>query len=193
MPAPRDLEILALPDQTAWRRWLEGHHADTPGVWLKIAKKGSGAATPTYREAVEEAIRHGWIDGQVRAHDDIHYLQRFTPRTRRSRWSQVNRATAQRLIDEGQIHPAGLDQVVAARQDGRWDDAYSPQSQATVPEDFDQALQSHPEAHAFFQTLTGGRRYAFLYRLHHVKSPAARAKRIGRYIDLLNQGKTLQD
>lgn len=172
---------------------MEEHHAARPGVWLKLAKKGAEVAAPTHPEALEEAIRHGWIDGQRRGHDATCFLQRFTPRGPRSKWSQINCQTAQRLIDAGEMHPAGLAQVEAARRDGRWDDAYEPQSRASVPDDFAQALARNPEAKAFFDTLTGARRYSFLYRLHHVKGPEARARRIDRYIELLNQRRTLRD
>jgi uncharacterized protein YdeI (YjbR/CyaY-like superfamily) len=185
--------IEELPDRAAWTRWLERHHAAVPDVWLKVAKKGAKVTTVTHPEALEEAIRYGWIDAQRRGHDDTYFLQRFTRRTPRSKWSQVNRQTAQRLIDEGRMRPAGLEQVEAAKADGRWDDAYEPQSRATVPDDFAQALARHPDAKAFFDTLTGSRRYAFLYRLHHVKRPDARAKRIANYIELLAQRKTLHD
>lgn len=193
MPANRDLPTLELPTRAAWREWLEEHHATAVGVWLMIAKKGSSAATPTHAEALEEAIRHGWIDGQRVAHDATHFRQRFTPRRPRSKWSQINRRTAQRLIDAGEMHPAGLAQVLAAKQDGRWDDAYEPQSTATVPDDFQRVLAQNPEAAAFFNTLTGARRYSFLYRLHNVKRPEARAKRIAHYIELLSKRKTLHD
>jgi len=147
----------------------------------------------SYAEALEEAIRYGWIDGQKAAHDAAHWLQRFTPRGPRSRWSQVNRRTAERLLAEDRMTPAGLAQIQAAERDGRWEAAYEPQSQASVPEDLERALDAHPGAKAFFATLTGARRYAFLYRLHHVTRPEARARRIERYIELLAAGRTLHD
>jgi uncharacterized protein YdeI (YjbR/CyaY-like superfamily) len=185
--------IEELPDRDAWSRWLEAHHDSAPDVWLKVAKKGSGVTTVTHAEALEEAIRYGWIDAVRHAHDETYFLQRFTPRGPRSKWSQINRQTAQRLIEAKRMHPAGLAQVEAAKADGRWDAAYEPQSRATVPDDFAQALARHPEAKAFFETLTGARRYSFLYRLHQVKRPGTRAKRIANYIELLSQRKTLQD
>src|SRR5947209_4071814 len=189
----RDLPILEFPDRAAWSTWLDAHHATAAGVWLKLAKKGSNAATPTHQEALEEAIRYGWIDGQIQAHDERYFLQRFTPRRAASKWSQINRRTAERLIETGLMHPTGLEQVQAARRDGRWENAYEPQSHATVPEDLQRALDEHPEAQAFFNTLTGARRYSFLYRLHNVTRPDARANRIARYIELLNSHRTLQD
>lgn len=174
-----------------WERWLDEHHAEVAGAWLKFAKKGSPVRTVTYAEALEVAICFGWIDGQVKRCDEHFYLQRFTPRGPRSKWSQVNRSHAQRLIDEGRMRPTGLAQVEAAQADGRWEAAYEPQSRATVPDDLQRALDAEPQARAFFDTLTGQRRYAFLYRLHHVTTPDARARRIARYIELLREGRTL--
>jgi len=186
-----ELPIVEAPDQPAWRRWLEANHAEVDGVWLKFAKKASPAQTVTYAEAVEEALCFGWIDGQARGHDEHFYLQRFTPRRARSKWSQINREKAERLIAEGRMSPAGLAQVEAAKADGRWEAAYPAQSQARVPEDFQRALDARPAANEFFATLSGGARYAFLYRLHNVSRPDARAKRIATYIERLSEGRTL--
>jgi uncharacterized protein YdeI (YjbR/CyaY-like superfamily) len=188
-----DLPILELPDRGAWTAWLEDNHASSPGVWLKLAKKGAPSPTVAYPEALEEAIRYGWIDGQKRGYDERYWLQRFTARGPRSKWSQVNRQKATELIEQGRMRPAGLAQVRAAQQDGRWEQAYEAQSAATVPPDLQEALDRHPAAKAFFHTLTGARRYAFLYRLHHVRKAEARAKRIERYIELLSAGRTLHD
>ena len=174
-----------------WERWLERHHADATGVWLKLAKKGSGRPTVPYQELLDAAICHGWIDARRRSHDDAFYLQRFTPRGPRSKWSQVNRAKATGLIEQGRMREAGLAQVNAAQADGRWDAAYEPQSRATIPDDFQHALDRNPVAREFFATLTGTRRYAFLYRLHNVRTPAKRDERIANYIVLLNERKTL--
>ena len=188
-----ELPIAELPDQRAWRRWLEANHAAHDAVWLKLAKKSSPRRTVTQPEAIEEALCFGWIDGQVRSHDEHHYLQRFTPRRPRSKWSRINREKAERLIAEGRMFPAGLAQVEAAKADGRWEQAYPAQSRAEVPEDFRRALDEHPAARRFFETLTGSARYAFLYRLHRVRKPDARARRIAKYVELLSSGKTLQD
>jgi uncharacterized protein YdeI (YjbR/CyaY-like superfamily) len=162
-------------------------------VWLKLAKKSSPEPSVTQPDAIEEALCFGWIDGQSRSYDEHYYLQRFTPRRARSKWSQINREKAQRLIADGRMHPAGLAQVEAARADGRWEAAYPAQSQAQVPEDFQRALDQHPGAKRFFETLTGSTRYAFLYRLHNVRKPEARAKRIAMYIERLSESKTLDD
>jgi uncharacterized protein YdeI (YjbR/CyaY-like superfamily) len=173
--------------------WLEANHSSADGVWLKFAKKGSPTATVSYAEAVEEALCFGWIDGQARGHDEHFYLQRFTPRRARSKWSQNNVERADRLIAEGRMHPAGLAAIEAAKADGRWEAAYPAQSEAQVSDDFQRALDANPEAAAFFATLTGSTRYAFLYRLHNVADPGARKRRIAMYVELLNEGKTLTD
>jgi uncharacterized protein YdeI (YjbR/CyaY-like superfamily) len=160
-------------------------------VWLQIAKKGCEPATVTYAQALDVAICFGWIDGQKRAQDESSWLQRFTPRGLNSRWSQINRDKAQRLIAEGRMRPSGQAQVHTAQADGRWEAAYEPQGAATVPPDLQQALDASPRAREFFATLTGARRYAFLYRLHHVKTETARERRIASYIELLSEGRTL--
>jgi uncharacterized protein YdeI (YjbR/CyaY-like superfamily) len=190
MSAKSDLTIIELPNDVAWEQWLEKHHDSSPGVWLKIAKKGAPAATVDHPQALEQAIRHGWIDGQKRGYDEHYWLQRFTPRGPRSKWSQVNRDKALELIAQGRMKPAGLAQFEAAKRDGRLDEAYEPQSRATVPEDFQHALDQNPGAAEFFATLRGANRYAFLYRLHHVNKPEARAKRIATYIEMLTERKT---
>jgi uncharacterized protein YdeI (YjbR/CyaY-like superfamily) len=192
MTPGQDLPIVEARDQRVWRRWLHANHDAIAGVWLKIAKKGSPAPTVTYAEALEEALCYGWIDGQVRAHDARFYLQRFTPRRARSKWSQRNREKAARMLAEGRMRPAGLAQIEAAKADGRWEAAYPAQREAGVPEDFQRALDRNPRAAAFFATLTGQARYAFLYRLHRVGKPAARERRIESYIQLLLEGRTLQ-
>jgi uncharacterized protein YdeI (YjbR/CyaY-like superfamily) len=188
-----ELPIVELPDQPAWRQWLQANHESQDGVWLKFAKKGSPTATVSYAEALEEALCFGWIDGQVRRHDEHFYLQRFTPRRTRSKWSQNNVEKAERLIAAGRMQAAGLAQVQGAKADGRWDAAYPAQSQAQIPEDFARALDTSPAAAEFFRTLTGSTRYAFLYRLHNLADPGARAQRIERYIELLSEGHTLAD
>ncbi len=187
----QELPTVEVADRGAWERWLAANHDASPGAWLKLAKKGSPRPTVTQAEAIEEAVCFGWIDGQIRGYDDHFYLQRFTPRRPRSKWSAINRERARRLIADGRMKPSGLREYEAAVADGRLDDAYPPQSEATVPDDFQAALDTHPRAREFFQTLRGSKRYAFLYRLHHVKDPKRRAERIARYIELLSERRTL--
>jgi uncharacterized protein YdeI (YjbR/CyaY-like superfamily) len=183
--------ILQWPSAEHWEQWLDANHADSSGVWLKFAKKSSPTPTVSHAEALEVAMCFGWIDGQTRAHDEFFWLQRFTPRGPRSKWSQINRDKATELIAADRMRAAGHAQVKAAKGDGRWEAAYEPQSRATVPEDFRRALQEHPEANAFFKTLRGANRYALLHRLHHVTKPEARAKRIADYITMLTEHRTL--
>ena len=188
---PRDeLPILEFADRTAWANWLSEQHASSKGVWLKIAKKASGIPTVTHPEALEEALCYGWIDGQRAPHDDAFFLQRFTPRRPRSKWSQVNRDKVAKLIAQNRMKPAGLAQIEAAKQDGRWEAAYAPQSSQTIPEDFQRALEQNPKAHEFFKTLRGTRRYSFLYRIQDAKRPETRARRIEQFVQMLANGQT---
>jgi uncharacterized protein YdeI (YjbR/CyaY-like superfamily) len=186
-----DLPIVEFSDRSAWERWLADHHESSGGVWLRIAKKGSGATTVSYAEALEEAIRCGWIDGQKGAHDDSFWLQRFGPRGPRSKWSQVNRRKATELIDQGRMRPAGIARVEEAKRDGRWDAAYAPQSTVTVPDDFQRALDADPKAAEFFGTLKRSERYSFLYRIYDAKRPETRERRIREYVAMLADGKTI--
>ena len=186
-----ELETLCCSTRADWEAWLHDHHADSPGVWLQIAKKSAGIPSVDHAQALDVAVCFGWIDGQRRGLDDSYFLQRFTPRGPRSKWSQINRDKALGLIAAGRMHPAGMAQVQAAQADGRWEAAYEPQSRATVPDDLQAALDLNPAAREFFQTLTGTRRYAFLYRLHQVRSPARRARRVADYIVILSEGRTL--
>lgn len=188
VPATQDLPVLQFPDQVAWERWLQENQSGIPGVWMKFAKKGAPVRTVNYAQALDVALCYGWIDGQLARLDEHFYLQRFTPRTA---WSQVNVRRATDLISQGRMQPAGVAPIDAARADGRWQAAYPPASEARVPEDLQRALDEHPEARRFFETLTGSRRYAFLYRLHEVKRAETRARRIASYIELLSEGRTL--
>jgi uncharacterized protein YdeI (YjbR/CyaY-like superfamily) len=190
MPAD-DLPWLAFGSVQAWEEWLAGQHEASPGLWLKIAKKGAGTSTVTYAEAVEAALCFGWIDGQKDKLDDEHWLQRFTPRRPRGKWSKINREKAERLIAEGRMRPAGLREVEAARADGRWEAAYEGQAAATVPPDLAAELDRHPAAREFFATLTGASRYAILYRIQDAKRPETRARRIAKYVAMLAERKTI--
>jgi uncharacterized protein YdeI (YjbR/CyaY-like superfamily) len=189
--APDDLPILPFASPTAWEAWLEEHHASSPGVWLKIAKKASGIETVTHAQALELALCFGWIDGQRNRLDDEWFLQRFTPRRPRSRWSQINRDKVDELIARGAMRPAGLREVERAKADGRWDAAYASQSKIEVPPDLQQALDDSPAAKEFFETLNGTNRYAVLYRIHDAKRPETRARRIEKFVAMLARGEKL--
>ena len=170
--------------------WFAEHHADRSGFWLKIGKAG-GARTVTYAEALDVALCHGWIDGQKRSYDESHWLQRFTPRGPRSKWSQINRDKAEALIKAGRMHPAGQAQVDAAKADGRWAAAYAGQRSATVPDDLAAALAADPQAKAFFETLSGANRYAILYRVQDAKRPQTRAARIAKFVEMCHHHQTV--
>jgi uncharacterized protein YdeI (YjbR/CyaY-like superfamily) len=171
--------------------WIDEHGEESDGIWLKFAKKDSGIESVVYAEAVEIALSHGWIDGQAKRLDDHHYLQRFTPRRPRSKWSRINREKAERLIAEGRMRAGGLREIERAKEDGRWDDAYDSPSTATVPDDFQAALDAEPAAAEFFASLGSTKRYSFLYRITDAKRPETRAKRIAEYVELLARGETL--
>lgn len=183
--------ILKFEDRAAWERWLEEQHDSADGVWLKLARKGSGRRSVTHAEALEEALRFGWIDAQKAPHDDAFWLQRFTRRGPRSKWSQINRQKATDLIEQGRMMPAGLAEVEAARQDGRWENAYASPRNATVPEDFQRALDENPAANEFFATLGSSHRYSFLYRIEDAKRPQTRERRIREYVAMLAEGRTI--
>jgi uncharacterized protein YdeI (YjbR/CyaY-like superfamily) len=185
------LPVLAFASQHEWERWLEENHETVTGVWLKLAKARSGARTVSYAEALEGALCYGWIDGQRASHDDRFTLQRYTPRRPRSKWSRVNRDRATELEREGRLRPAGLAQVELARQDGRWDAAYEPQTTATVPDDLQRELDANPVAREGFAALDSRNRYAILYRLMDAKRPETRARRIAQFVAMLNEGRTL--
>ena len=185
-----ELERLPFTSARAWRAWLEANHDTAPGIWLMIAKKGSGVESVTYDEAVDESLCFGWIDGQKARHDDQYFLQRFTRRTKRSPWSRVNTERVARLVNAKRMHPAGLREVEAAKADGRWEVAYAGQASAVVPEDLQDALDASPVAARFFAELDSANRYAILYRIGAVKRAETRAKKIAGFVADLERGKT---
>ncbi|HWF74941.1 MAG TPA: YdeI/OmpD-associated family protein [Solirubrobacteraceae bacterium] len=193
MPAPprADFPVLSFASASGWEQWLEANHDAVSGVWLKFAKKGSPTPSLSQAEAVETALCFGWIDGQAAPHDDVAWLQRFTPRRSRSKWSQINRDKATRLIAEGRMRPAGHTQVELAKSDGRWEAAYEPQSTAQIPDDLAAELERSPKAAAFFATLNRVNRYAILYRIHDAKRPETRARRIVKFVEMLERGEKI--
>jgi uncharacterized protein YdeI (YjbR/CyaY-like superfamily) len=184
-------QTLPFASDAAWERWLEQRHGDPEGVWVKIAKKDSGIDSVRYPEVLETALCFGWIDGRRQALDETHFLQRFTPRRRGSRWSRINRQTAERLIDDGRMRPAGLAEVERARADGRWDAAYEGQRRITVPDDLARELDERPQARAFFEQLSSQNRYAILYRLQDAKRAETRARRLAKFVAMLEAGETI--
>jgi uncharacterized protein YdeI (YjbR/CyaY-like superfamily) len=190
MPSDQ-LPVTAFESTEAWDAWLATHHAGSPGIWLKIAKKGSAGASISYSEALDVALCHGWIDGQKGRHDDDYWLQRFTPRKPGSNWSKINTERAQALIASGRMRPAGRREVERAQADGRWQRAYESQSRIAVPEDLARALEANPRARDFFATLDGTNRYAVLYRISSAKRPETRAKRIDTFVTMLSEHKKI--
>ena len=185
------LATIAFPSAAEWEAWLEANHATAPGVWIKMAKKDSGVDSVRYPEVLESALCFGWIDGRREALDERFFLQRYTPRRARSRWSRINREKAERLIADGRMRPAGLAEVEQARTDGRWDAAYEGQRSIVVPEDLRRELDARPEAKAFFEQLSSQNRYAILYRLHEAKRPETRARRLEKFVAMLEAGEKI--
>lgn len=191
MAADTEYPVLFLPVAAEWESWLEANHAVVPGAWLHLAKKAAAVSTVSYAEAVDLALCFGWIDGQAKRFDAQTYIQKFTPRRRRSVWSRINREKALALIDAGRMRPAGLAAIDSARADGRWEAAYDSAATAVVPEDLKRALAAKPAASAFFDGLTGANRYAILYRIQTAVRPETRARRIARFVEMLERGETL--
>lgn len=185
------LPIIAFADVAALERWLEAQPAQSRGLWIKFAKAGAGRPSVTKAQEIDAALCHGWIDGQLDKYDEAFWLVRFTPRKARSKWSEVNRTRAEELLAAGCVRPAGLAQIEAARADGRWEAAYAPASKAQPCVEFQAALDRSPEAARFFATLTGANRYAVLYRIGAVKTPATRARKIAEFIAMLERHETV--
>jgi len=188
---PDNVPTIAFETQQDWEAWLKEHHADTRGIWLKIAKKEARSPSVSYAEALDSALCYGWIDGQKAAFDDKYWLQKFTPRTAKSIWSKVNCDKAEALIAEGRMQPAGLRQVELAKSDGRWERAYESQSKITIPDDFQSELDKNPKAKDFFNTLDSANRYAFLFRIHAAQKPETRSAKIQKFVEMLNQQQKL--
>jgi uncharacterized protein YdeI (YjbR/CyaY-like superfamily) len=188
--AARPVRKRLFKSQADWHAWLEKNHADPDGIWVHFAKKGSAAVTLAYDEALETALCFGWIDGQLRTHDEKTFVRKFTPRRARSIWSKVNRAKAERLIETGRMKPAGLRAIERAREGGEWDGAYDSSRTASVSPDFEKALDKSKRAAAFFAKLNSANRYAVLWRIQTARSATVRAKRIAQLIAMLEKQKT---
>jgi uncharacterized protein YdeI (YjbR/CyaY-like superfamily) len=184
------LPVLSFPDVKALERWY-AKHARTAGLWLKIGRAGSDQPSVSRVEALDVALCHGWIDGQAASLDEAWWLQRFTPRQRQSRWSQINCAKAEHLIAAGRMREGGQAEVDAAKADGRWDAAYAGPRTAQVPDDLQAALDGSPSATTFFATLSSQNRYAILHRLGAVKRAETRVRNITKYVAMLEAGETI--
>lgn len=193
MAAP-ELPVEHFADASAWEHWLE-RHSQSPGVWLKIAKKDAGIPSVTYTEALDVALCHGWIDGQKKAFDARFFLQRFTPRRARSTWSKINVARIGTLTAAGRMHPAGLREVDAAKADGRWEAAYDGSSSMVVPPELEEALAlaNNRKAKAFFDALDRTNRYAVCWRVQTAVKPETRRARVEKLVAMLARGEKIHD
>jgi uncharacterized protein YdeI (YjbR/CyaY-like superfamily) len=189
-PVP-DRPVHRFASAEAWERWLARNHATSPGVWLEIAKKAAAVTTVSHAEALEVALCYGWIDGLRHKHDDTYFRQRFTPRTRTSKWSKINRDKVEALVGAGRMQPSGQAQIDAAKADGRWDAAYAGSRSIEVPDDLARALRRNARARRAFEGLDSRNRYAILYRVHDAKRPETRARRIESFVAMLAEGRTI--
>ncbi|HXV33697.1 MAG TPA: YdeI/OmpD-associated family protein [Gaiellaceae bacterium] len=183
--------ILQLASQADWEAWLDAEHASSDGVWLKFAKKGSGVETVVYAEALEVALCFGWIDSQVARLDERFYLQKFTPRRARSKWSRINRDKIEELTRQGRMKPAGLEQVELAKADGRWEAAYASPANVEIPEDLQARLDASPKAAESWEKLNKSNRFAIVYQLQDAKKPETRARRLEKFMGMLERGEKL--
>ncbi len=183
--------ILLFATQAAWADWLAKNHRKSRGLWLRLAKKGSRLQSIAYSQALQVALCYGWIDGQKRAENEQAWLQRFVPRSAKSIWSKINREKAIALIANGQMKAAGLEAIDVAKKAGRWDAAYDSPKGATVPDDFQTALDASPRAREFFQALDGANRYAVLFRIQTVKKAETRARKIREFVAILERNERI--
>ena len=182
---------LTFLDQKEWENWLTENGGTSTAIWLRLAKKGAGQPTLTYEQALESALCHGWIDGQKQTESDEYWLQRFTRRSAKSIWSKLNKDRAKALIAAGRMLPSGMREIEKAKEDGRWEAAYTSASNSVVPKDLQAALDVNPKARSFFATLNSRNRYAILFRIQNAKKPATRARKIEEFIGMLNRGETI--
>lgn len=186
-----DYEIKSFKNAEEFRKWLHNNHYKVPGIWIRMYKKASGIPSIAHQDAIPEALCYGWIDGQSKKYDEISWLQKFTPRGKRSLWSQINRRHIERLTKEGKMHPAGIAEVERAKADGRWDAAYAPPSEMKVPEDFVKALEKYPKALEFFNTLNKTNRFAISFRLATAVKPETRARRMEKLLEMMKKGEKI--
>jgi len=184
-----ELPTIHFESEKLFETWLENNYDSSQGLWLKIAKKDSQYTSVSYQEALEVALCFGWIDSQKKKFDDDFWIQKFSPRRKKSIWSQVNRNKVAALIQQGRMQPSGYAEVEKAKADGRWENAYASQSNIQVPDDFQLELDKNPDAQVFFNQLSSTNRYAFLYRITTAKKDITRKKWIDKSIAMLNENK----
>lgn len=186
----KDLPILPFASQHDWEKWLRSHY-ETPGVWIKVAKKASGIPTIDHTQALDVALCYGWIDGQTRSLDGTYYLQKFTPRRPKSTWSKINVEKVAKLIAAGKMQPSGLAAVEAAKKDGRWDQAYDSPSTIQTPQDLIDALNKNQAAKTTYEILNKTNRYTILFQIQTAKKAETRQARIAKFITQLEKGNRL--
>lgn len=191
MTEKKDYAILPFKTQEAFEKWLSQNHDQVDGIWARLYKKASGIKTITYAEALDEALCYGWIDGQTQRHDEKSYLQKFTPRRARSKWSQINKEHVIRLTRLGKMKPSGLSEVEKAKKDGRWDSAYASPKNMVMPEDFLKELSKDTKAAEFFETLSKTNKFAIAFNLQDAKKPETRERRMKKYIGMMKKGEKL--
>jgi uncharacterized protein YdeI (YjbR/CyaY-like superfamily) len=186
-----DQPVMSFPSKAAFTAWLAENHDASDGIWIKIAKKGAGVESVAVTETLDVALCFGWIDGQRKSFDERFFLQKYTPRRARSKWSKRNVGLVEKLIEAGEMRPAGFAEIERAKGDGRWDAAYDSPGNMQVPPDLQAELDARPDAAAFFKTLNSTNRYSILYRLHDAKRPETRARRLEQFVAMLERGETL--
>ena len=185
-----EIPIAAFPGQKAFEAWLSKNHSSTHAVWIRFFKKDSGVKTITHAEALDVALRYGWIDSQAKTYDAASYLQKFTPRGPKSIWSKINTQHIERLIREQKMQPAGMAQVEAAKKDGRWQSAYSSPKNMEIPADFLKELKKSRAASEFFKSLNKANVYAIAWRLQTAKKPETRRKRMEAILEMIASRKS---
>lgn len=183
-----EFPVLAFKSPVSFGKWLAHNHAKADGIWLRLFKKASGEKSITYDEALDEALCFGWIDGQVKSYDALSWIQKFTPRRRRSVWSKRNTGHVDRLTREGRMKAAGLAEVDKAKADGRWEQAYESPANTKLPDDFLERLSHKRKAQAFFESLNKANKYAIAWRLYTAKKPETRERRMQAILTMLAHG-----
>ena len=178
-------------DESSFYAWLARHHDRETEVWIKIHKVSSGRASITPKEAIDVVLCWGWIDAVRKGLDDKSYLQRYTPRGRKSIWSKINVANVARLVEEGRMTAHGLKEVEAAKADGRWDRAYGGSKEMKIPDDLQAAIDAEPKAREMLSRLSEKNRFALAFRVHNMKTEDGRRKKIASFVDMLKRGETI--
>ena len=191
MKLNKELLILLFKSEKEWEKWLEKNNSKSNGIWMKIAKKETGIKSVYYPEALDSALCYGWIDGQKKPFDEVYWLQKFTHRLPKSKWSKKNCNRAEELIKLGKMKLPGMKEIEFAKKDGRWENAYESQRNIGVPEDFKKKMEENPGTIEFFNSLNSTNRYAFLYRINDAKRPETRMQRINTFIEMLKEKKKL--